>query len=106
MNQTSNTGRNTPSHSSALHKLTRGLGALLCSTVASHAALAGGGGGITIIDNNTHIDRGVDYTASAFLTASGGTAPYTFNVTAGVPSGIVINSDGTLTGVTCGSNGT
>jgi Autotransporter beta-domain/Putative Ig domain/Cadherin-like domain len=56
-------------------------------------------------DNNTHIDRGVFYTSFAFLTASGGTAPYSFNVTAGLPSGIAVNSDGTVSGVTCGTNG-
>jgi hypothetical protein len=72
------------------------LGACLLSAVAAAAPSAS--------DNNTHIDRGVYYASSAFLTGSGGVAPYTFTVT-GMPSGVQLNGDGSLTGVTCGANG-
>ena len=57
-------------------------------------------------DNNLHIDRGVSYNAVVFLSASGGTAPYSFSFAGALPSGITVSSDGFLTGVTCGSNGT
>jgi len=60
---------------------------------------------ISINDNNTHVDRGVAYTNSPYLTASGGTEPYTFGGS-NLPSGLTLNSNGTLSGVTCGSNGT
>src|ERR1043166_4517271 len=70
-------------------------------------ALAGQNGAIAINDNNTHIDRGTAYSNQPFLTASGGTAPYTFSVDPSTPPpiGITINPDGTLSGMTCGSNG-
>lgn len=35
---------------------------------------------ISISDNNTHVDRGALYSNATFLTASGGTAPYTFTI--------------------------
>lgn len=57
-----------------------------------------------IRDNNTHVDRGVLYTNYSFLTADGGTAPYTFTAT-GMPPGLTLNANGTVSGVTCGSNG-
>ncbi len=60
---------------------------------------------ISISDNNTHVDRGVAYTNSPFLTASGGVAPYTFSAVSGLPSGITVASDGTVSGMTCGTNG-
>lgn len=57
-----------------------------------------------IRDNNTHVDRGVLYTNYSFLTADGGTAPYTFTAS-GMPAGLTLNANGTVSGVTCGSNG-
>ncbi|MFT3956764.1 MAG: putative Ig domain-containing protein [Piscinibacter sp.] len=57
-------------------------------------------------DNNLHIDRGVSYTNTVFLSTSGGTAPYSFSFAGALPSGISVSSSGLLTGVTCGSNGT
>ncbi|WP_296599920.1 putative Ig domain-containing protein [Phenylobacterium sp.] len=60
---------------------------------------------ISVNDNNTHVDRGVPYSHEPFLTASGGSAPYAFTVSGGVPTGLVVNSDGTVSGTTCGSNG-
>jgi len=69
------------------------------------SCLAAGAAGISINDNNTHIDRGVLYTNSAFLSATGGTAPYSFVVNSGLPPGIVVNSAGQVSGATCGSNG-
>ena len=69
------------------------------------SCLAAGAVGITINDNNTHIDRGVLYTNATFLSATGGTAPYTFVVNSGLPPGIVVNSAGKISGATCGSNG-
>src|SRR6185295_9137528 len=71
------------------------------------AAFAGQNSAIAISDNNTHIDRGTAYSNLPFLTASGGTAPYTFSVDPSTPPpiGITINPDGSLSGATCGSNG-
>ncbi|HEY0905723.1 MAG TPA: putative Ig domain-containing protein, partial [Methylophilus sp.] len=46
------------------------------------------------------------YTNQAWLSASGGTAPYTFGSASGLPAGISLNSDGSLTGATCAGNGT
>lgn len=43
-------------------------------------------GGLAISDNGTHIDRGILYINSPFLTASGGTAPYTFSAITGLPT--------------------
>src|SRR6185369_16143674 len=63
------------------------LTALAVIAFATQALAGGGGGGLSVSDNNTHIDRGVIYTNSAFLTASGGTAPYTFTVNSGLPAG-------------------
>lgn len=60
---------------------------------------------LAINDNNTHIDRGVLYTNLLFLTGSGGTGPYTFQVNSGLPPGVVVNSAGQISGATCGSNG-
>ncbi|WP_180336097.1 putative Ig domain-containing protein [Pleomorphomonas diazotrophica] len=60
---------------------------------------------LAINDNNTHIDRGVLYTNELFLTGSGGTGPYTFQVNSGLPPGVVVNSAGQISGATCGSNG-
>ncbi|TXC65515.1 hypothetical protein FSC37_03585 [Piscinibacter aquaticus] len=57
-------------------------------------------------DNNLHIDRGVSYSNVVFLSATGGVAPYSFSFAGALPSGISVSSDGLLTGVTCGSNGT
>src|SRR5258708_6314580 len=70
-------------------------------------AFAGLNTNISISDNGTHIDRGTIYVNSPFLTASGGVAPYTFSLdpTTPLPSGMSLNSDGSLSGVTCGSNG-
>jgi hypothetical protein len=74
---------------------------------ANPAALAAQNGAIAISDNNTHIDRGTAYSSSPFLSASGGTAPYTFSVDPSTPPpvGITINPDGSVSGMTCGSNG-
>src|SRR3954468_1631638 len=71
------------------------------------AAFAGQNGAIALSDNNTHIDRGTAYSSFPFLTASGGTAPYTFSVDPSTPPpiGITINPDGSVSGATCGSNG-
>src|ERR1051325_9954174 len=70
-------------------------------------AFAGLNTNIAISDNGTHIDRGSIYINALFLTASGGVAPYTFSLdpTTPLPSGISLNNDGSLSGVTCGSNG-
>ena len=92
---------------SFLRLLTVLTGVLITAVVAAFApgAWAGGGGGLTAADNNTHIDRGVYYTNSSFLTGSGGTAPYTFTITSGLPAGVTVNASGQVSGVTCGSNG-
>lgn len=81
-------------------KMTR-TAAVLAAAFSCGAAAAA----TTVIDNNTHVDRGVQYTNLAYLTASGGTAPYTFNVTGAVPAGLVVNADGTVSGMTCATNG-
>jgi hypothetical protein len=44
---------------------------------------------ISINDNNTHVDRGVVYSNEPYLTASGGSAPYTFTGSS-LPSGITL----------------
>ena len=62
---------------------------------------------ININDNGVHIDRGTLYSGLSFLTASGGTAPYSFSLdpSTPLPSGITLNPNGSLSGITCGSNG-
>src|SRR5262245_7551291 len=85
----------------------RGLGAICVLLFAGDPAFAGQNSNIAINDNGTHIDRGVSYTNSIFLTASGTVGPYTFVIdpSTPLPTGITVNSDGTLSGVTCGANG-
>ncbi len=62
--------------------------------------------GLLVSDNNTHVDRGASYSGLTFLTATGGTEPYTFTVTTGaLPEGIFLASDGTISGATCDGNG-
>ena len=56
-------------------------------------------------DNNLHIDRGVAYSSVLFLSTTGGQAPYTFSFPGSLPIGITVSSDGLLSGVTCGANG-
>src|SRR5436309_1809096 len=75
--------------------------------LACPAAFAGQNSAIAISDNNVHIDRGTPYSSFPFLTASGGSAPYTFSVDPSTPPpiGITINPDGSVSGATCGSNG-
>lgn len=61
---------------------------------------------ITVTTNPSpfHIDQGTLYNHTPFLLASGGTGPYSYSAT--VPQeGITINSDGTLSGLTCAGNG-
>ncbi len=61
---------------------------------------------ITVTTNPSpfHIDQGTLYNHTPFLLASGGTGPYSY--IASVPQeGITINSDGTLSGLTCAGNG-
>src|ERR1041385_3882356 len=71
------------------------------------AALAGQNSAIVLNDNNTHIDRGTAYSSFPFLTASGGTAPYTFSVDPATPPpiGITINPDGSGSGAPSGWHG-
>jgi hypothetical protein len=54
-----------------------------------------------------HIIQGTTYSNTAFLTPAGGTAPYTFsNWSLPKAPGITLNSDGSITGLTCAaSNG-
>lgn len=61
---------------------------------------------ITVTTNPSpfHIDQGTLYNHTPFLLASGGTGTYSYSAT--VPQeGITINSDGTLSGLTCAGNG-
>src|SRR5690348_10125571 len=56
---------------------------------------------------STHIVQGTTYNNTAFLIASGRTAPYTFSAYS-LPKapGITLNPDGSISGVTCAaSNG-
>ena len=80
---------------------------MLFLTLTCWPALAGQNPAITIGGSGTHIDRGVAYNNQAFLSASGGVAPYTFSIspTSALPVGITVNSNGTVSGATCGSNG-
>ena len=74
-------------------------------TVSGQAAAQSQNPSISINDNGVHIDRGVLYSGLSYLTASGGTAPYTFTIdpSTPLPTGITVNSNGTISGVTCGS---
>ncbi len=60
---------------------------------------------MAVVDPNPpHVIRGTPY-SDVMVTASGGTAPYSFVANSGLPTSMLLAADGTLSGTTCGGNG-
>src|SRR5262249_44428340 len=79
--------------------------------LAAWLALSGAGAAVAEplskpVDNRLHVRRGVVYAGTAFLSATGGQAPYSFSVDASaLAPGLSVLPDGSIWGATCGSDG-